>query len=115
MAILVQHRALFKTWIVLGIFNLVKKEFESRDIPIGIATSYGLDGLGSLPAEARYFCLFRSVQTESRVHPVDTGGSLPRVKQPRCEADHSPLSRIEVKNGGAIPPLLARLLLVVHN
>jgi hypothetical protein len=29
----------------------------------------------------------------------------PEVKQPKCEADHSPPHRAEVKNCGAIPPL----------
>jgi hypothetical protein len=33
------------------------------------------------------------------------GALSPGVKQPRREADHSPPSSAEVKNGGAIPPL----------
>jgi hypothetical protein len=37
---------------------------------------------------------------------MDTGGLLTQgVKRPGCEADHSPPSSAEVKNGGAIPPL----------
>jgi hypothetical protein len=30
---------------------------------------------------------------------------VPGVNRPGCEADHSPPSSVEVKNGGAIPPL----------
>jgi hypothetical protein len=33
------------------------------------------------------------------------GAILPGVKRPRREANHSPPSNAEVKNGGAIPPL----------
>jgi hypothetical protein len=29
------------------------------------------------------------------------------VRRQECVADHSPLSSVEVKNGGAIPPLLS--------
>jgi hypothetical protein len=32
-------------------------------------------------------------------------GSFPSVKWPGCEADHSPYSSVEVKSGGAIPPV----------
>jgi hypothetical protein len=33
------------------------------------------------------------------------GDRLPGVKRPGREADHSPPSSAEVRNGGAIPPL----------
>jgi hypothetical protein len=33
------------------------------------------------------------------------GSLLAGLKRPGCEADHSPPSSGEVKNGGAIPPL----------
>jgi hypothetical protein len=33
-----------------------------------------------------------------------TGGSFPGITQPGREADHSPPSSAEVKNGGAIAP-----------
>jgi hypothetical protein len=50
-----------------------------------------------------------SVQTGSGVHqaycPMGTVVSSPEVKRPGREADHSPLSGAEVKNGGAISPL----------
>jgi hypothetical protein len=49
-----------------------------------------------------------NVQIHSRTHPpihwVQTDLSL-WLKHERREADHSPTSSVEVKNGGAIPPL----------
>jgi hypothetical protein len=61
------------------------------------------------PKEARDFCLHHSVQTDSGAHPVfytmGTGGSFPRLKRLGREADHSPPSNAEAKDGGAIPPL----------
>jgi hypothetical protein len=52
----------------------------------------------------QYFFL-HSVQTGSGAHPgsylMDTVG----VKRPGHEADHSPTSSAEVKNGGALPSL----------
>jgi hypothetical protein len=36
---------------------------------------------------------------------MDTGGSFPGVKRQGREADNSPPSSGELKNGGAIPPL----------
>jgi hypothetical protein len=36
---------------------------------------------------------------------MGTGGSLLRARRPRREADRSPQYNVEVKNGGAIPPL----------
>jgi hypothetical protein len=62
------------------------------------------------PPEANIFSLFYSVQTSSGAHPasnpIDSGGSFPGIKRPGREADHSPSSSAEVKNGGTIPPLL---------
>jgi hypothetical protein len=55
------------------------------------------------------FSLLYSVQTESGAHltlyTTVPGVLSPGVKRPGREADHSPLSSAEVKNGGAIPPL----------
>jgi hypothetical protein len=39
----------------------------------------------------------------------------PGIKQMGREADHSPLSSAEVKNGGSIPPLPIRLHGIVLN
>jgi hypothetical protein len=49
-------------------------------------------------AGAKGFSLFRTIQTGSSV-------VSPWVMWPGREADHSPPSNGEVKNGGAIPPL----------
>jgi hypothetical protein len=77
----------------------------SRDISIGIATSSGLDDRGSkvrFPAGAGNFSFHHRVQNGSgaypATYPMGTRGSFPGVKQPWCEADHSPLSSAEVKN-----------------
>jgi hypothetical protein len=81
----------------------------SRDSSGGIATSYGLDGWGSIPSRGSDFSLFISVQTGYGTHPVScpmgTGGSFPGVKRSEREVDHSPLSSAEVKNGEAATPL----------
>jgi hypothetical protein len=68
--------------------------------------------------EARSFCFLHSVQTGSEAHsasyPVDTEGSFPGVKRPGREADHSPPSSADVKNGGALHSPI-RLLDIVLN
>jgi hypothetical protein len=56
---------------------------RSRDSSVGIATGYGLDGPGSIPAEA-----------------------LSPIKRQGREADHSPPSSSKVKKGGATLPLV---------
>jgi hypothetical protein len=38
-----------------------------------------------------------------------TGVVTPEIKRQELEADHSPSFSADVKNGGAIPPLLTRL------
>jgi hypothetical protein len=57
---------------------------------------------GQNPAGARNFCLLQNFHTGSGAHPasyiIGTGGSLPVVKWPWCEADHSSQSSAEVKN-----------------
>jgi hypothetical protein len=78
---------------------------KSCDNSVGIALGYGLDCLGSrirFSAGAGNFSLPHRVQNGSGAHPASypmgTGGSFPGVKQPGCEADHSPPSNAEVKN-----------------
>jgi hypothetical protein len=55
------------------------------------------------------FFVTHSVQTGSGAHPasysVSTVGSFLGVKRPGREADHSPPSSAEIKNGGATTPL----------
>jgi hypothetical protein len=70
----------------------------------GIATDYGLDGRGSIRGRDKSFFILHNVQTGSGTYPVDTGDSSSGVKQPRREADNSPPSSAEVKNGGPVPP-----------
>jgi hypothetical protein len=42
----------------------------NRESSVGIATSYGLDGRGSIPGRGKKFSLPHSVQTGSRAHPA---------------------------------------------
>jgi hypothetical protein len=55
------------------------------------------------------FSRLHNVQTGSGAHPatypMGTGAIFPGVKRQGREADHSPTSSAEVKNGGAIPPI----------
>jgi hypothetical protein len=64
-----------------------------------------------IPAEARDLSLFQNFQTGSVTHPashaVDAGCSSfgeVKVNWVECEADNSPQSSAEIKDGG-IPPL----------
>jgi hypothetical protein len=56
-----------------------------------------------------YQFIIYSIHAGSGAHPasypVGMGGSLPGVKQPGREADHSSPSNAKVKNGGAVPLL----------
>jgi hypothetical protein len=58
--------------------------------------------------QGHVYPLLRSVQPDSGAHPasypVGAGDSFPRIKRPRRESDHPPLSSAEVKNDGAIAP-----------
>jgi hypothetical protein len=38
-------------------------------------------------------------------YPMDSGASVPGLKLSEREANYSPPSNVEVKNGGDIPPL----------
>jgi hypothetical protein len=80
-----------------------------RDSSVGIATGCGLDVRHSFLGRTRNFSILHSFQTGSGAHPASypmgTEGSFPGVKRPGREADRSPTSNAEVKNGGAIPAL----------
>jgi hypothetical protein len=56
------------------------------------------------------FSLLHCVQSVSGAHPasypVATEGDFSGIKRPWREADPSPTSSVEVKNGGAVPTLL---------
>jgi hypothetical protein len=60
-------------------------------------------------AGARKFSLLYNVHRGSESYPASypmgTGVDSAGVKRLRREADHSPPSSAEVKNGGSIPPL----------
>jgi hypothetical protein len=55
------------------------------------------------------FSLLHRIETGYRAHPASypmgTWGSFPGVMGPGREAEHSPQSSVEVKNGGAVHPL----------
>jgi hypothetical protein len=61
--------------MLLPILTLMRK---SRDSSVGIATGYGLDGLGLIPGRTRDFSPFYSVNTGFGAYPasypVCTGG-----------------------------------------
>jgi hypothetical protein len=94
---------------------------RSQDISVAIATGCGLEGRRLILNRGKYFLL----SAESRPAPGPTQPPIqwiprtitlgikiqwiPRtitlgIKRPGREADHSPPSSAEVKNGGAIPP-----------
>jgi hypothetical protein len=81
----------------------------SADSSVGIATVYGLEGRNLIPGRVKIF-LFSTASrpslgpTQPPIHWVP-GVLFPEVKWSRREADHSPPSTAEDKNGGAILPL----------
>jgi hypothetical protein len=84
---------------------------ESRDASVGITTGYGLDrGVGfRVPVGSR---IISSPSRPNRFwgpHSLLSNGYkglFPRGESGMGrEADHSPPSSVQVKNGGAIPPL----------
>jgi len=73
---------------------------------------YGLDDQGSAPCRGRNFSLHYHFQTSCGAHPashpVCTRNIFPGVKQPVCEANHSPTSNAKVKNVWSytsVPPI----------
>jgi hypothetical protein len=80
----------------------------SRDSVVGIATGYGLDdrGVGVPSPGSVKNCLFSTSPRPvlGLIQPPIlwvTGLFLREVNRPGREADHSPPSNVEVKNGGA--------------
>jgi hypothetical protein len=76
---------------------------------VGIEPSYGLDDRGSISGRGKAF-LF-SITSRKSLRPTKPpiqwaqGVLSPGVKRQEREAEHSPPSNAEIKNGGAIPPL----------
>jgi hypothetical protein len=81
----------------------------SARVAVGSVSGDGLNSPGSISRHGQNFSPLHSVQTSSGAYPMSTGASLsrfpPGVKRSGREADHSPPSNAEVKNGGAVPPL----------
>jgi hypothetical protein len=77
---------------------------------VGIAMGYGLDYPGSVPGSSKTFLFSTACRPPRRPRrsPIYwvPGALYPEVKRQGREADHLPPSSAEVKNGGAIPPLL---------
>jgi hypothetical protein len=73
-------------------------------------TGYGLNCWGLFPRKDKSFlCSAESRLTLGPTQPTIQwvpGAVSLGVEQLECEAGHSPPSTAEVKNGGAIPPLL---------
>jgi hypothetical protein len=67
------------------------------------------------PTEERKFSLLHSLQIRPNSYPASSLGSVPGENRPGSEADLSPLSIAEVKNGGAVPLLRIHLHGVVLN
>jgi hypothetical protein len=82
--------------------------WRSRDRSVGTATSYGLDNSGYIPGRGK---IFSSAHDPVRLWSTPTilSNGCRGVELPGREADHSPPSGAEVKNGGAIPlhPLMS--------
>jgi hypothetical protein len=81
----------------------------SRNNSVGIATGYGLNSPGSISDRRKIVFHYQSVQTSSGTHPASypmgNGDEFPEAKRQGREADHSPPSSVEVKDGGGVPPL----------
>jgi hypothetical protein len=92
----------------------------SRISTLGIATVYGLDGQCSIPPKGKEIFLYSTVSGPA-LWPIQPpikrvpGALFAGAKQPGREADRSPTSSAEVKNGGAIPPILQYLNGTVFN
>jgi hypothetical protein len=82
---------------------------RSQGGSVGTGTGYGLDGRGLIPGREKRFFLLHSVQNgsgaQSASYPMDTGCSFPGGEPTGREADHSPPSSADVKNGGVITSL----------
>jgi hypothetical protein len=99
-----KHPTSKKTILILSYYL-----YMSRDSSVGIATDYELDGWYSIPGKRKIF--FSSPRRPDRLWGppslLSNGyqGSITGVKWPGREADHSPASSVEVKNGRARHPL----------
>jgi hypothetical protein len=91
------------------LYNLTQLQMY-RNISVGIATGYMLDGpeiAVQCLAAARDFSRLHSVETGPTQTPLQwvSGSISPGAKRQGREADHSPPSSVEVENVEAIIPL----------
>jgi hypothetical protein len=93
----------------IDLFRTVSKlMMMSQDGSVGIATGFGLDGRGSIPPGQEIFLFTVSRPALGPTHPpvqYAPGALSLGVKRPWREADHSPPSSSEAKNGAAISAL----------
>jgi hypothetical protein len=93
-----------RNWLIRKGCN-TRSGFKQK-LSFGIATGYAMDGRDSIPGRGKR--LFSTPQLPDRllgpIKRVPEVISL-GVKRPGHEADHSPPSSAEVKNGGDMPPL----------
>ena len=79
------------------IFTSALRYNVGRGTSVGIATCYGLDGLGLNPGGGEIFTPMQTCSgTHSASYAVGTG-SFPGVKRPGRGVDYPPLSTAEVK------------------
>jgi hypothetical protein len=89
--------------------NLIKLKIKRvHTLQLSRSTSYGLDGQSSISGKCNLFLLhsvrppLRLTQPPMQLVP---GALYPVENRPGREADHSPPTDAEVKNGEAISPL----------
>jgi hypothetical protein len=82
---------------------------RSRDNSVDITTDYEVDDQDSILSKDKV--ILSSTASRLALDPTQSpmqwvpGDLSPGVKRPGREADHSSPFRVDVKNGGTIPPL----------
>jgi hypothetical protein len=100
-SVLFEYPELQLLFLMAWIFSLISRVIMSRDSSVGVETGYRLGGRGVIVRVPVWARLFFSPR-----HSIQwLQGALHGIKQPRHEADYSPPSSAQVKNGGAVPPL----------
>jgi hypothetical protein len=89
------------------IFAVINPQSSNWNRLFSIALGYGLDSQGTIPGRSKVFFFF--IASRLALRPGTKGLFLLGVEWQGHEADHSPPSSAEVKNGGAIPPFLHML------
>jgi hypothetical protein len=107
-SVVAQKRGQYKFQISLkSVFYVIHQLLCYKLSLVCIVTDCGLDGQGLIPSKGKRFFTLYSIQIGSGAHPpsypMGSWASFSRGKAPG--ADCSPPTSVEVKNGGAIPPL----------